>query len=114
MRYLFPGTLPRLMFCCELSFSLSSFSGDWVFDITVSCLERSAGSEKVLIFGVFFRPLVPFAYYFSIRATLGKSLFGLSLDGPLGIMGIGGFLSSNTCSLGGITYRGGSRVSFWL
>ena len=77
MRFLFPGTLPRLMFCCELSFSLGYFSGDWGFDLTVSCLVRSAGSEKVLVFGGFFRPLVPCAYDFSIRETLGKSLFGL-------------------------------------
>ena len=90
MRFLFPGTFPRLMFCCELSFSLGSFSGDWGFDITFSCFVRSAGFEKVVIFGGFFRTLVPCAYDLSIRATLGKSLFGLSLDGPLVIMGIGG------------------------
>ena len=95
MRFLFPGTFPRLMFCCELSFSLSYFSGDWVFDLTVSCLVRSAGSEKVLTIGGFFGPLLPCA-------------------GPLVIMGIGGFISSTTCSLGEIKYRGASRVSFWL
>ena len=100
------------MFCCELSLCLSSFSGDWGFDLTVSCLVRSAGSEKVLIFGFFFRRLVPCANYFTMRATLGKSVFGLSLDGTLGIMGIEGFISSTTCVLGGITYRGASRVSF--
>ena len=41
-------------------------------------------------------------------------MFGLSLDGTLGIMGIEVYLSSAICSLGGITYRGASRVSFWL
>ena len=102
------------MFCCELSLSLSYFSGDWEFDLNVSCIVISSGSEKVLIFVVFFRPLVPCVYELSIRATLGKSLLGLCLDRRLGIMGIEGFLSSTTCLLGGITYRGSSRVSFWL
>ena len=49
-----------------------------------------------------------------MRATLEKSAFGLSLDGIFGIMGIEGFISSTTFSLGGITYRGASRVSFCL
>ena len=91
--------------------SLSEYRG---FDLTVSCPVRIPGSEKVPIFGVFFRPLVPCAYDFSIRATLGKSSFGLYLDGPFGIMVIECFLSSTTCSLGGITYRGASGVTFCL
>ena len=86
--------------------------GDWGFDLTVSCLVRSAGSEKVLFFGFFFRPLVPCEYDLSIRSTLGKSLFGLSLYELFGIIGIVCFISSTTCSLGGITYRGASRISF--
>ena len=72
----------------------------------------SAGYEKVPIFGVFFRTLVPCAYDFSIWDTLGKISFGLSLDGYFGILGIECFISSTTCSFGGIPSRGASRISF--
>ena len=54
----------------------------------------SVGSGGILIFGVFSRPVVPFAYNFSIRASLGVNLYWLSLDGPLGMLVIGGIIFS--------------------
>ena len=89
---------------------MNSFSWDGVFDISVTCLVGSVGSEKVLIFGFLFRPLVPCTYVFYIRDSLGKISFGYYLAGPFGILGIEYFLSFTNCKLDGITSKGASRV----
>ena len=59
----------------------------------------SAGSKGFLIFGGFFGPLVPCAYDFSLRASLGGRSLGLSLAGPLGMLIIGGVIFYFHCSL---------------
>ena len=67
-----PGNSPRLKFSYEFSFTLSSFWGDRVFDSSPTCLVGCAGSEGFTIFGVLFGPLVPCAYDFSLKASLGE------------------------------------------
>ena len=94
-----PGYTPRLSFYCEFSFTLSYFLGDIVFESSTNCLVGREGSEGFLIFGVFFDPLVPCAYDFYLRASLGEHSVWLSLDGPLCILRIGGVIYSFPCSL---------------
>ena len=88
----FPVTTTRLRFSCEFTFTLRSFWGGGVFDYSPTYLVVSAGCEGFIIFVVFFGPLVPYAYDLSLRAFLGERSLGFYLDGPFGMLGIGGVI----------------------
>ena len=71
---------------------LEFFWGDAVFESSHTCLVVSVGYEGFIILGIFFGPLVPFSYYFYIRAYLGERSLLLYLAGPLGMLRIGGVI----------------------
>ena len=92
MRSFFYGSTLRHRFSCEFSFTLSSFSRD---RILLSPLLLVLWEVRGLRFSNFwgflcsFGPLVLCAYDLSLRAYLGGRSLGLSLAGPLVILGIG-------------------------
>ena len=120
MRGFFPGSSPKLSFSCGFSFTLISFSRGAFFESSHTCLVGSTGSEGFLILGFFFGTFFPCAYDFSLRASSGERSLGLSLDGPLGMLVIGGVICSltfslscsATCPLGTIGYKGASSIFF--
>ena len=95
----FPGSTSRLIFSCGFSFNLNYFLGGGVFESSPTCRMGNAESENFLILGGLFGPLVPCAYYFSLRYPSEEHLLGLYLSGPLVMLSIGGVIFYLTCSL---------------